>query len=87
MRNIPTTAEVHAFVGTWAEWMDSVGVSWEDENRGCYDCPKHEDEGWPWSCPNICPEKQHQLEWKEIDAETGFGDFWASIINQERRST
>jgi len=51
----------------------------------CSVCPYREsaemfdDEDWPWSCPNECSQKKYELEWKDLDAEEGFGDFWASI--------
>ena len=87
MRTIPDRRSIEMYVGSMGEFLDSIGVSWDDaEDRGCLDCSEQDNEGRPWSCPNECPEKAHQLEWKDIDAEAGFGDFWVSIVNQEVRT-
>jgi len=51
--SLPSEEAVKKYVGSWAEWMRSVGVSWDDakeleeglleERRRCCDC-KHSKE-------------------------------------------
>ena len=45
MSGMPSDRAVKRYVGSWAEWMDSVGVSWEDleqmEKEG-YDFDEYE---------------------------------------------
>lgn len=87
MRIIPDRRSVEMYVGTMDEFLDSIGVSWADaEDRGCLDCPEHDNEGWPWSCPQSCPEKDSQLDWKDLEAGAGFGDFWAFIDTSGKRT-
>lgn len=31
MRTLPTDKAVQMYVGSWGEYLDSIGVSWEDE--------------------------------------------------------
>lgn len=63
MSILPSDEAVKNYVGSWAEWMDSIGVSWEDAELEYYDytdCPifNEEDETQP-ECDtcldNQCP--------------------------------
>lgn len=38
MRILPTDKAVKQYVGSWSEWMESVGVSWEDAEE-LNECP------------------------------------------------
>ena len=61
MSILPSDRDVKRFVGSWAEWMDSVGVSWEDADciDECEGCPVELSSGeadipkecWKESCP------------------------------------
>lgn len=76
MSIVPRIRDIHMYVGTVSEWMDSVGVSWEDKDAiYCDHCPERENEGFPWSCPKLCPNRKHELQRKEWDAEEDFGIF------------
>jgi len=54
MSILPTDKAVKMYVGSWSEWMESVGVSWEDANQepepceGCLDMNEYPD------CPVSC---------------------------------
>ena len=43
---LPNDKSIKLYVGSWAEWMESVGVSWEDADVDVYygDCPNYSDE-------------------------------------------
>lgn len=76
MRIVPRIEDIHKYVGTVSDWMESVGVSWEDADQFyCDYCPERDHEDFPWSCPNRCENKKFHMEMKEIDAEIAFGDF------------
>lgn len=44
MSILPTDRAVKMYVGSWSEWMESVGVCWEDAEEG-YGCPHIFEEG------------------------------------------
>ena len=86
MSIVPRVEDIHKFVGSVQEWMDSVGVSWEDAYAfDCSDCYRIEDEDFPWNCPNSCPNKQFQLTMKIFDMEDNWAPFWESIVSQQLR--
>lgn len=76
MRIVPRIEDIHKYVGTVSEWMDSVGVSWEDKDAFyCDQCPERENENFPWSCDKLCPNRKHELQRIEWNAEEDFGIF------------
>ena len=88
MSIVPRVEDIHKFVGSVQEWMDSVGVSWEDAYAfDCSDCYRIEDEDFPWNCPNPCPNKQFQLTMKIFDMEDNWAPFWESIVSQQLRTS
>jgi len=80
MSIVPRIRDIHMYVGSVSEWMESVGVSWEDKDAiYCDHCPERDNEGFPWTCPKYCPNRKGQLGWIELNAEEDFGIFIESI--------
>jgi len=64
MSVLPSDRAVKRYVGSWGEWMESVGVSWEDANQEpdpCEGCPHMND--FPEECPLECP---YKLEYRLV---------------------
>lgn len=76
MRIVPRIEDIHKYVGTVSEWMESVGVSWEDKDQFYCDwCYERENENFPWSCDKLCPNRKFEMEKIEWNAEEDFGAF------------
>jgi len=76
MRIVPRIEDIHKYVGTVSEWMESVGVSWEDADAFyCDHCPERDNDDFPWGCDKLCSNRKFQLERIEMDAEVDFGAF------------
>jgi len=52
MRILPTDRAIKMYVGSWSEWMESVGVSWDDEYDVLY-----EDEIFELENCQLCPDE------------------------------
>lgn len=80
MSIVPRIRDIHMYVGTVSEWMESVGVSWEDKDAFyCDHCHERDNEGFPWSCPKFCSNRRFELERIEWNAEEDFGIFMELI--------
>ncbi len=76
MSIVPSRRAIEMYVGSVSEWMESVGVSWEDKDQFyCEDCFERENDGFPWTCDKLCENRKFQLERIEWQAEEGFGAF------------
>lgn len=88
MTIVPRIRDIHMYVGTVSDWMDSVGVSWEDADAiYCEHCPERDNESFPWTCPKYCPNRKGQLEMIEINAEYDFGIFMEALDMQSSDDT
>ena len=76
MSIVPSRCVINMYVGTISEWMESVGVSWEDKDAFyCDHCPERDNDDFPWSCPKRCSKRKHELQRIEWNAEEDFGIF------------
>ena len=72
MNNLPCDEAVKQYVGIWSEWVDSVGVSWDDADVDYYygDCPNYSDEEgticecvcFDFNCPQNLKYKKRRLK-------------------------
>jgi len=80
MNIVPSRRAINMYVGTVSDWMESVGVSWEDKDAFyCDHCPERDNEYFPWSCDKLCPNRKHELQRIEWNAEEDFGIFMDAI--------
>lgn len=77
----PEARELWEITGALAEEQYLRDV-YEGRILSCDHCFERENEGFPWTCPDNCPNKKGQLEWKEIDAEIDFGLFMCLIDSE-----
>jgi len=82
----PDYHEVMEATGAFAE-NEYLRDVYEGRVLSCDHCFEREKDDFPWSCPNYCPNKKTQLEWKDMDAEMDFGAFMKAQELQTSNTT
>ena len=70
----PDYHEVMEATGAFAE-NEYLRDVYEGRVISCDHCFERENDNFPWSCPNYCPNRKFELERIEWQAEEDFGAF------------